>query len=270
MTPSDDDRIAYLAGEDVASLPADELAALDALRDRAGRSPRTWEEPPGDLEDHVVSGRIARRRAERAGPSRARARAVAWSRRGCGCRRRPALALSCARGGGRRRRRDRARRPARHRHPGAPVCDGRAGDAACPGRARLGHADEDGVRAGGSSSRRPGLPRRDGKEFYQAWLKNAAGVLVPVGTFNDARKVTLWSGVPVTKFRTLTVTQQVANGDPASSGRQASSSARFTSRHPVSRSAGSLANRSRRSSVLGFETQFDHDQRRGPDGDPGT
>jgi hypothetical protein len=65
-----------------------------------------------------------------------------------------------------------------------------------------------------------GLPRRDGKNFYEAWLKNAAGVLVPVGTFNDARKVTLWSGVPVTKFRSLTVTQQAANGDPKSSGRK--------------------------------------------------
>ena len=65
-----------------------------------------------------------------------------------------------------------------------------------------------------------GLPRREGKQFYQAWLKNAAGVLVPVGTFNDARNVTLWSGVPVTKFRTLSVTQQVANGNPKSSGRR--------------------------------------------------
>ena len=65
-----------------------------------------------------------------------------------------------------------------------------------------------------------GLPRREGKQFYQAWLKNPAGVLVPVGTFNDARKVTLWSGVPVTKFRTLSVTQQVADGNPASSGRR--------------------------------------------------
>jgi hypothetical protein len=65
-----------------------------------------------------------------------------------------------------------------------------------------------------------GLPRREGKQFYEAWLKNAGGVLVPIGTFNDARDVTLWSGVPVTKFRSLTVTQQVANGNPASSGRR--------------------------------------------------
>jgi len=65
-----------------------------------------------------------------------------------------------------------------------------------------------------------GLPHRANGRYYQAWLKNAAGILVPVGTFNDAEHVTLWSGVPVTQFRTLTVTQQQANGDPASSGRR--------------------------------------------------
>ena len=43
-------------------------------------------------------------------------------------------------------------------------------------------------------------------------------MLVPVGTFNDARKVTLWAGVPPTAFPTLTVTRQRADGNPASSG----------------------------------------------------
>jgi Anti-sigma-K factor rskA len=65
-----------------------------------------------------------------------------------------------------------------------------------------------------------GLPHLANGRYYQAWLKNAAGILVPVGTFNDARKVTLWSGVPVTQYRTLTVTIQQAGGDPASSGRR--------------------------------------------------
>ena len=68
--------------------------------------------------------------------------------------------------------------------------------------------------------RATGLPNLQNGRYYQAWLKNAAGILVPVGTFNDARNVTLWSGVPVTKFRTLTVTQQEANGNPASSARR--------------------------------------------------
>ena len=65
-----------------------------------------------------------------------------------------------------------------------------------------------------------GLPHLPDGRYYQAWLKNSAGVLVPIGTFNDALKVTLWSGVPVTQFRTLTVTRQEANGNPASSGQR--------------------------------------------------
>ena len=63
-----------------------------------------------------------------------------------------------------------------------------------------------------------GLPRREDGEFYQAWLKNDAGLLVPIGSFNDGRDVTLWSGVGPGDFPTLTVTQEVADGDQASSG----------------------------------------------------
>jgi hypothetical protein len=63
-----------------------------------------------------------------------------------------------------------------------------------------------------------GLPRLDGGRFYEAWLRNAAGVLVPIGTFNDGRNVTLWAGVLPTDFRTLTVTREQADGDQASSG----------------------------------------------------
>ena len=63
-----------------------------------------------------------------------------------------------------------------------------------------------------------GLPRRDGGRFYEAWLRNPAGVLVPVGTFNDGRKVTLWAGVRPTDFTTLTVTREQADGNQASSG----------------------------------------------------
>jgi hypothetical protein len=62
------------------------------------------------------------------------------------------------------------------------------------------------------------LPRLDGGRFYEAWLRNAAGVLVPVGTFNEGRKVTLWAGVSPKDFTTLTVTRERADGDQASSG----------------------------------------------------
>jgi hypothetical protein len=63
-----------------------------------------------------------------------------------------------------------------------------------------------------------GLPRRDNGTYYEAWLKSSAGILVPVGTFNEFGDVTLWSGVPPSSHPTFTVTRQLANGDPASTG----------------------------------------------------
>ena len=63
-----------------------------------------------------------------------------------------------------------------------------------------------------------GLPRLDGKRFYEAWLRNKAGVLVPIGTFNEGPNVTLWAGVSPEDFPTLTVTRERADGKQASSG----------------------------------------------------
>lgn len=63
-----------------------------------------------------------------------------------------------------------------------------------------------------------GLPRLENGRFYQAWLKNPAGVLVPIGSFNETRDVTLWAGVSPAEFGTLTVTREQADDDQASSG----------------------------------------------------
>jgi hypothetical protein len=63
-----------------------------------------------------------------------------------------------------------------------------------------------------------GLPRRADGEFYEAWLKNDDGLLIPIGTFNDGNDVTLWSGAGPADFPTLTVTREVADGNQASSG----------------------------------------------------
>jgi anti-sigma-K factor RskA len=63
-----------------------------------------------------------------------------------------------------------------------------------------------------------GLRRLEHGRFYEAWLRNAAGVLVPVGTFNEGTNVTLWAGVPPTDFEALTVTRERADGNQASSG----------------------------------------------------
>ena len=65
-----------------------------------------------------------------------------------------------------------------------------------------------------------GLPRRDNGRYYEAWLKNAAGILVPVGTFNQGPSVTLWAGVLPTSFPTLTVTEQQTSHSEASSGKR--------------------------------------------------
>ena len=63
-----------------------------------------------------------------------------------------------------------------------------------------------------------GLPRRDDGTYYEAWLESPAGVLVPVGTFNQFDDVTLWSGVAPSSFPLLTVTRQRAGADQSSSG----------------------------------------------------
>ncbi len=66
-----------------------------------------------------------------------------------------------------------------------------------------------------------GLPALRSGEYYQAWLKNAAGALVPIGTFSSSDgRVTLWSGLSPKDFPTLTVTIEATDNDQTSSGRQ--------------------------------------------------
>ena len=218
MTARDDHRIAYLAGEDVPALPADDVAELDALRAEL-RAPAVWDEPPAGLEDQVVRSVTEAAAAEgivKPAPSPSR-----WARlRARLAHRGPALVLSLSlpvaaaaavvvvlvTSSG-------TSTPALRF---AMVVKGTPLAPAAHGSATLTkHTSGWEIKLSAT-----GLPRREGKRFYQAWLKNAAGVLVPVGTFNDARDVTLWSGVPVTKFRSLSVTEQVANGNPRSSGRR--------------------------------------------------
>lgn len=62
-----------------------------------------------------------------------------------------------------------------------------------------------------------GLPRREGGDFYEAWLKSCDGTqLVPIGTFHDMDRATGWAGVKVQDFPLLTVTaEQIAGpNDP--------------------------------------------------------
>lgn len=64
----------------------------------------------------------------------------------------------------------------------------------------------------------PGLPRRDGGEFYQVWLKNCDGTqLVPAGSFHELDDAIAWAGVSPADFPLITVTKEVvaAPKDPA-------------------------------------------------------
>ena len=65
-----------------------------------------------------------------------------------------------------------------------------------------------------------GLPRLDGDRFYQAWLLDADGRAVPVGTFNEGEHVTLWAGVSPLEYPTFSITEEPADGQQASSGRR--------------------------------------------------
>jgi Anti-sigma-K factor rskA, C-terminal len=66
-----------------------------------------------------------------------------------------------------------------------------------------------------------GLPPAEPGTYYQAWVKGAEG-LVTVGTFHMRAgddTVDLWSGVPLDRYPTLTVTLQEEGGGQGSSGR---------------------------------------------------
>jgi Anti-sigma-K factor rskA len=266
LSASDEDRIAYLAGEPVESLTPDERAELDELRTLL-EADEMWAEPPAELEDRVVAAvadaaGTSPETAEQEDPATTRRRFAtpvqpATTRRAeREAQARPAQAPSRPQPPPPRT--ARAPRQPRQRSwvitilnrpayafgliaalvvvvagvaaistsgggnpPPAPlkfamVVNGTSLAPGAHGSATLTKMSS-GWQVELSAT---GLPHLANGRYYQAWLKNSAGVLVPIGTFNDALKVTLWSGVPVTQFQTLTVTRQEANGNPASSGQR--------------------------------------------------
>jgi hypothetical protein len=210
VSASDNERIAYLSGEPVESLTPQERAELDEVRALLA-APAAWEEPDPGLEERVVAAiaQEARRAPAKAKPARAR-----WRLR------RPMLAL----GGG---------LATAAAAIAVALVIALSGNSSQPLRfAMLVNGTSLAPSAHGSATltktgsgwrielNASGLPHLANGRYYQAWLRNSAGILVPVGTFNDARKVTLWSGAPVTQFRSFSVTVQQANGNPVSSGRR--------------------------------------------------
>jgi Anti-sigma-K factor rskA len=214
----DDDRIGYLAGEEAGELDAIERDELDELRALLA-DPAAWAEPDPALEDRVVAAV-----AEAAGQSRSQPVVESEGTT-------PADTVV----------------PLRRRRLFTPLRIAVAGAAAAVIVAALVFALAGGnasttevaltgteLRPGAEGSVRitpdssglrieldaTGLPRRDGGRYYQAWLKNDAGDLVPIGTFHDPNDVVLWAGVPLRDYPTLTVTEEETNSDPASSGQR--------------------------------------------------
>jgi hypothetical protein len=56
------------------------------------------------------------------------------------------------------------------------------------------------------------LPRRDGGDFYQGWLKTVEGNLIPVGSFHSGENVTMWAGIGLAQVEAFTITREQATG----------------------------------------------------------
>lgn len=191
-----DDQIAYLAGDDGARLSPAERAELDKLRDVLA-DPAVWVEPQADLQERIVAA-IADTGTHR------RSRSIRYAILGSAAAVVLAVGLAIGLNTGHES------RPVEYAASlsGTELAPSASGEVtltktASGWRIHL-HAT--------------GLPRRDNGAFYEAWLKNSAGALVPVGTFNQSDDVTLWAGVPPSSHPTFSVTRQLANGDQASTG----------------------------------------------------
>lgn len=175
----------------------DDVALLaDILED-----PTTWVEPPTDLADHVAAtvscvprrGHLARRNRRRLVSSAGvatvmMALGIFVIARGTGARDSFRAALSS---------------PIARTHASAAV-----------------HVTENdaGYRVTLDGD---GLARLDEKrQYYQAWLTNAQGTAVPIGTFTSCDDpITMWSGASPKAFTTMTVTLESTDNVQTSSGR---------------------------------------------------
>lgn len=207
----DRDLAAYLAGDSTAPVTAAERLRLETVRSVLA-DPAVWAQPDPRLEDSVVAAVTAERRSGSVpsttggltGRRDARTRLIPRLLLGV------AAALIVAAGV----------TVGLDQHPAAPALTFAAELTGTPlassasGQATLTQT----VGGWQIQLRASGLPRRDSGKYYEAWLKNGAGVLVPVGTFNEPTQVTLWAGVSPADYPTLTITQQQANGNPASTG----------------------------------------------------
>ena len=205
----DDDRIGYLAGEAGGRLDAGERAELDELRALLA-DPATWAEPGDLLEDRVVTA-IAGEPAIQPGSPPGAPKPARRGRRLAVIAAAIAAAVAVVVGV--------ALGVTGHQTSSPQFHAALAATNLAPGAS--GSATLTQTDAGWKIQLRvSGLSRLDNGRYYQAWLKDPTGRLVAIGTFNQGPAVTLWSGVTPQDFPTFTITEQVANGNPASSGKR--------------------------------------------------
>jgi Anti-sigma-K factor rskA len=157
------------------------------------RDPSLWQEPSAQLEDRVAAGIAEERRvvipigrARRAWPGRLAAAAI-------GAAAAAAIVLIAV------PRNDSQQADASVAIAGTPLAPGITGTADVT-------SETSGVRVDFSVK---GLPRREGGDFYEGWLKNCAGTeLVPIGTYHELDDATGWAGVAIADFPLLTVTRE--------------------------------------------------------------
>ena len=212
---TNDEREALIAGDRAHGLEPDQAAELALLAELLA-DPSTWAEPSPGLEDAIVrSVTDAKPAAATSAP-----RADAQSRRVEARSRRQRIVVSII-----------AAAAAIAIVVVAAVALTRGGDSAdyeanlsATALAPSAHATVDIVKTDAGfrvTLDASGLPHLEAGEYYQAWLKNPAGVLVPIGTFSSSDgRVTLWSGVSPKAYPTITVTIEAADADQASSGRR--------------------------------------------------
>ena len=215
---NDDERIAYLAGDASAPIDPDARAEIDKLRGVLA-DPAVWAEPPPNLEERIVDAIAADDRpsdtpeGQESGESttaspgnvvRLRTRRVRYAILGAAAAVLIAVGLAIGLT-------NQATEPAEF----AASLQGTDLAPNASGQATLTQTD------GGweIQLQAQGLPRRDDGAYYEAWLKNETGVLVPIGTFNQPNDITLWAGVAPSDYPTITITRQHASGDQASTGK---------------------------------------------------
>jgi hypothetical protein len=209
--PTNEEREGLIAGNGADSLAPGEADEIALLADLLG-DPSTWAEPAAGLEDAVLQ---AVERAPAADDVRLPSSASAGSGEAIPHRRRArwlaapaaaaiaaAIGIAALTGGG----------------AGSDFTADLAATAAAPSARASAHITKNqaGFRVVLDAH---GLPKLPAGHYYQAWLKDAHGTLVPIGTFSSSDgRVTLWSGVSPQDYSMMSVTIESADGDQASSG----------------------------------------------------